>query len=75
VSYQLSSWNKLFMIFWNRKTSHLRKEHFYDYNWLFDVEFLVNVTNHHRNLNIKLQGKNKLFPNLINLISAFSMKF
>jgi len=60
---------------WNRKTSHLRKEHFYDNNWLFDVEFLVNVTNHLHHLNIKLQGKNKLFPNLINHISAFSMKF
>jgi len=32
---------------------------------------LMTISNH---LNIKLQSKNKLFPNLINLISAFKMK-
>jgi len=45
-----------------------------DNNWIFDLEFLVNVTDHLDLLNIKLQGKNKLFPNLINHINAFKMK-
>jgi len=26
MSYQLESWSKLFMIFWKRKTSYLRKK-------------------------------------------------
>jgi len=43
-------------------------------NWLFDLEFLVNVNDLLNHLNIKLQSKNKLFPNLINLINAFQMK-
>ena len=37
-------------------------------------EILVNVTDHLIHLSIKLQGKNKLLPNLINHISAFKMK-
>ena len=57
------------------KTSHLRKELFFcDNNWLFDLEFLVNVDDLLNHLNIELQGKNKLFSNLINLINAFKMK-
>jgi len=32
---------------------------------------LMTISNHR---NIKLQSKNKLFPNLINLINAFKMK-
>ena len=47
---------------------------FGDYNWLFDLEFLVNVDDHLNHLNVELQGKNKLFPNLMNLINAFKMK-
>jgi len=43
-------------------------------NWLFDLEFLVNVIDHLDHLNIKLQGKNNLFPNVINHIKAFKMK-
>jgi len=31
-------------------------------NWLFDLAILVDVTDHHNGLNIKLQGMNKLFP-------------
>jgi len=42
---------------------------FCDNNWLFDLEFLVNVDDHLNHLNIELQGKSKLFPNLINLIN------
>ena len=45
-----------------------------DNNWLFDLEFIVNVTDPLSHLNIKLQGKNKLFPNLINQINGFKMK-
>ena len=47
---------------------------FCDKNWLFHPEFLVNVDDHLNHLNIELQGKNKLFPNLINLINPFKMK-
>ena len=47
---------------------------FGDYNWLFDLEFLVNVDDHLNHLSIEPQGKNKVFPNLINLINAFKMK-
>ena len=38
------------------------------------MEFLVNVDDLLNHLNIELQGKNKLFSNLINLINAFKMK-
>jgi len=44
---------------------------FCDNNWLFDLAFLVNVNDHLNHLNIKLQGKNKLFLNLI-IISMHS---
>jgi len=43
-------------------------------NSLFDQEFLVNVDDHLNHLSIEPQGKNKVFPNLINLINAFKMK-
>lgn len=45
-----------------------------DNNWLFDLAFLVDVTSHLNDLNLKLQGKNKLFPSLVNDINAFKMK-
>jgi len=61
-------------MFRKKKTSHLRKELFCDYNWLFDLKFLVIVDDHLNHLNIELQGKNKLFPNLMNLMNAFKMK-
>ena len=48
---------------------------FCDNNWLFDLEFLVNVNYHLNHLNIELQGKNKWSPNLMNHINAFKMKF
>jgi len=49
---------------------------FCDNNGLFDQEFLVNVDDHLINHpNIELQGKNKLFPNLRNLINTFKMNF
>lgn len=45
-----------------------------DNNWLFDLAFLVDVTSHLNYLNLKLQGKSKLFPSLVNDINAFKMK-
>ena len=43
-------------------------------NWLFDFAFLVGVTSNINDLNLKQQGKNKLFPSLVNDINAFKMK-
>ena len=45
-----------------------------DDNWLFELAFLVDIAGHFNNLNLKLQGKNKLFPNLVNDINVFKMK-
>ena len=39
--------------------------------WLLDLAFLVDVINHVNYLNLKQQGKDKLFPSLVNDISAF----
>ena len=47
---------------------------FCDNNWLFDLAFLVDVTSHLNDLNLRLQGKSKLFPSLVNDINAFKMK-
>lgn len=47
----------------------------WDNNWLFDLAFLVDVTSHLNDLNLRLQGKSKLFPSLVNDINAFKMKF
>ena len=38
------------------------------------MAFLVDITGHLNDLNLKLQGKNKLFPDLVNDINAFKMK-
>ena len=43
-------------------------------SWLLDLAFLVDITRHLNNLNLKLQGKDQLFPSLVNDISAFKMK-
>ena len=43
-------------------------------SWLLDLAFLVDITSHLNNLNLKLQVKDKLFPSLVNDISAFKMK-
>jgi len=50
---------------WKIKTSHLSSR--CDNNWLFDLAFFGNATDHLSHLNVKLQGKNKLFLNLIKL--------
>jgi len=39
--------------------------------WFLDLAFLVDVINHVNYLNLKQQGKDKLFPSLVNDISAF----
>jgi len=46
-------------ISFKRKTSHLIKE----VQWLFGLEFPVDVTDRLNNLYMKLQDKNKCFPN------------
>ena len=43
-------------------------------SWLLDLAFLVDITSHLNNLNLKLQGKDQLFPSLVNDISALKMK-
>ena len=64
------------MMFRKKKTSHPEERAlFCDNNWLFDLDFLVNVNDHLNHLNIELQGKNKWFPNIMNHINAFKMKF
>ncbi|XP_068200767.1 general transcription factor II-I repeat domain-containing protein 2-like [Palaemon carinicauda] len=45
-----------------------------DEKWIFDLAVLVDITSHLNDLNLKLQGKDKLFPSLVNDISAFKMK-
>ena len=42
--------------------------------WLNDLAFLVDITGHLNNLNLKFQGSNKLFTNLCNDIASFKMK-
>ncbi len=42
--------------------------------WLFDLAFLVGITTHLNDLNLKLQGKNKLFLSLVNDFCAFKTK-
>ena len=41
---------------------------------LFDLTFLVGVTSHINELNLKLHRKSKLLPCLVNDINAFIMK-
>ena len=41
---------------------------------MLDLAFLVDITSHLNNLNLKLQSKDQLFPRLVNDISAFKMK-
>ena len=43
-------------------------------DWLNDLAFLVDITSHLNSLNARLQGKDKLFTNLCDDISAFKMK-
>ena len=42
--------------------------------WLNNVAFLVDTTGLLNNLNLKLQGSNKMFTNLCNYVASFEMK-
>ena len=42
--------------------------------WLFDFAFLLDVIIHFNDLNSKLQGKDKLFPSLVDNVIAFKRK-
>ena len=45
-----------------------------DNEWLNDLAFLVDITDHLNVLNTKLQGRDKLFSDMCNEITAFKMK-
>jgi hypothetical protein len=47
---------------------------FEDENWLMDLAFLVDITTHLNELNVRLQGKNKLISNMFQIITAFELK-
>ena len=68
---------KVLARFWSLKTSILEflteinelpteREYLTNNEWLNDLAFLVDITSHLNNLNLKLQGSNKLFTNLCN---------
>jgi len=39
-------------------------------NWLLDLAFLADVTSHVNYFNLKLQGKDQMFPSFVNDISV-----
>ena len=45
-----------------------------DHDWLLDLAFLVDITQHLNNLCIKLQGREQLLPELFNAVKAFQSK-
>ena len=45
-----------------------------NYEWLFDLAFLVDITSHLNDLNIKLQGKNQLITEMMGHVRAFELK-
>ena len=45
-----------------------------NYKWLFDLAFLVDVTSHLNDLNMKLQGKNQLITEMMGHVRAFELK-
>ncbi|XP_075053814.1 general transcription factor II-I repeat domain-containing protein 2-like [Mixophyes fleayi] len=45
-----------------------------DENWLTDLAFLVDVTTHLNELNMRLQGENQLISTMFQTITAFEMK-
>jgi len=49
------------MIFWKQKRVTWGNASFVWWCWQFDLEFLVDVTNHLNHLKMKLQGKNDFF--------------
>ena len=76
---------KVLARFWSLKTSIFEflteinelpteREYLTNNEWLNDLAFLVDITSHLNNLNLKLQGSNKLFTNLCNDVASFKMK-
>ena len=47
---------------------------FSDPNWLLGLAFLADLTSHLNDLNVRLQGKDLLIPDMISSISAFEVK-
>ena len=45
-----------------------------DHDWLLDLAFLFDITQHFNNLCIKLQGREQLRPELFNAIKTFQSK-
>uniref|UniRef100_A0A3P9JPU4 SPIN-DOC-like zinc-finger domain-containing protein n=1 Tax=Oryzias latipes TaxID=8090 RepID=A0A3P9JPU4_ORYLA len=45
-----------------------------DKRWIFDVAVMVDITDLLNNLNVKLQGKEQIIPELFDHIKAFQMK-
>jgi hypothetical protein len=45
-----------------------------DEEWITNLGFLVDVTDHLNNLNIELQGKDKFITDMYNNIKAFRLK-
>lgn len=43
-------------------------------NWLVDLAFLVDITAHLNELNIRLQGKNQLINDMFQTVMAFEIK-
>ncbi|CAD1468720.1 unnamed protein product [Heterotrigona itama] len=48
---------------------------FEDKEWICDFAFLVDITRHLNDLNIKLQGKSQFIHNMFDKINAFESKF
>lgn len=47
---------------------------FEDEDWILDLAFLVDVTEHLNDLNLRLQGRNQLINNMFQTITAFERK-
>lgn len=76
---------KVLSRFWDLKRSILEflteinelpieREYLANNEWLNDLAFLVDITGHLNNLNLKLQASNNLFANLCNCVASFKMK-
>ena len=50
------------------------RKYLLDDEWLNDLDFLVDITSHLNDLNVKLQGGSKLFTNMCNDVNSFEKK-
>ena len=50
------------------------RKYLLDDEWLNDLAFLVDITSHLNDLNVKLQGSSKLFTNMCNDVNSFEKK-